>query len=1011
MEPNTFRNPPKQYRPSPFWSWNDDLKEDELRWQVRDMKEKGFGGYFMHSRSGLITEYLSEAWMKCIAATLDEGKKQDMESWLYDEDRWPSGAAGGLMTGKYPEFSSRSLVCEEVGKETPSEFPVERVALFAIEMDASGKLKTANRLTSPADDAKQTGTVHSFGVRRSARGGWYNGQSYADLLNPQAVQAFLECTHEAYAARFGKEYGPHMPGIFTDEPTYSGGERGVPWTGALPDLFQQWNGYDLVAKLPLLFFDGADAAKVRYDFWRTVTRLFVESFSIPVAANCEKHRIAMTGHYLAEDDLMGQILRIGAAMPHYEYMQLPGIDHLRRDIANPLTLKQVSSAAHQFGRNRVLCEIYGTSGHSMSFEDMKWISDWHFALGITFMNPHLTLYSMKGERKRDYPPTISYHQPYWQHYRLMNDYLSRCSAAMSQGRAVTDILVLHPIASAWASYRAPVNNAHQPNPEVTAYDKSLEGLVDNLLSIQRDFDFGDETIMARHARVDACEMVIGKMRYGIVIMPPSLTWSVATVDLLTKYVQSGGHLLCLGEKPSLVDGGQAGRLDVLFASENVSAAENTPESLRKALDTYMPPDVTVREVDGKPVPEIVYGHRVDGDEHTFFFANTSRTRGVCARISLKTAGSLVELLPATGNQKALGADVKDGRLTFHTDLPPVGSRIFVVDSSERPAEAGPPLATGPEKVVRAHDRWQFKRMQPNSMPLDYCRFAVGDEPLSERLPLWQVRKALRQRLGLGQYDRYQPWAVIKAGARVAPKARIRLVYEFKVRELAGSLALVVEQLKRWTLKLNEHVVPANGNQWHWDKQFGKVEIARYADEGVNTLEMATDYGVDTEIEDVYIVGEFGTFKDEGGVFHLSGEPDHLFDGDWGPQGYSFYAGNMLLTRDDVEIAKEEGKRYVLGLVNPKGTLFRVSVNGGRTIPICWQPWEVDVTDYIRNGANEIQIEVCGSLRNTMGPLHHKEGDALLWTGPAQFVDEKNWTDEYRFAQYGLLGGAEIRIIG
>ena len=49
----------------------------------------------MHSRSGLITEYLGDEWFKLINAVADEGARQGMEVWLYYEDRWPSGSAGG----------------------------------------------------------------------------------------------------------------------------------------------------------------------------------------------------------------------------------------------------------------------------------------------------------------------------------------------------------------------------------------------------------------------------------------------------------------------------------------------------------------------------------------------------------------------------------------------------------------------------------------------------------------------------------------------------------------------------------------------------------------------------------------------------------------------------------------------------------------------------------------------------------------------------------------------------
>ena len=56
------------------------------------------GGFFMHSRTGLATPYLGREWMKAVETCTQEAKKLGLEAWLYDEDRWPSGAAGGLVT-------------------------------------------------------------------------------------------------------------------------------------------------------------------------------------------------------------------------------------------------------------------------------------------------------------------------------------------------------------------------------------------------------------------------------------------------------------------------------------------------------------------------------------------------------------------------------------------------------------------------------------------------------------------------------------------------------------------------------------------------------------------------------------------------------------------------------------------------------------------------------------------------------------------------------------------------
>ena len=91
-----FRKAGKDYRSAPFWSWNGRMAPGEVRRQVRDMKAHGMGGFFMHSRVGLETEYMSDEWMRAIEAAVDEAAKIGMNAWLYDEDRWPTGAAGGL---------------------------------------------------------------------------------------------------------------------------------------------------------------------------------------------------------------------------------------------------------------------------------------------------------------------------------------------------------------------------------------------------------------------------------------------------------------------------------------------------------------------------------------------------------------------------------------------------------------------------------------------------------------------------------------------------------------------------------------------------------------------------------------------------------------------------------------------------------------------------------------------------------------------------------------------------
>ena len=106
LSPELFKNPTSEYRAAPFWSWNCELRKDLLGKEIEYMKEMGFGGFHMHTRSGMATPYLSEEFMSLIKACNEKAKKENMLAWLYDEDRWPSGAAGGIVT-KDPKFREK----------------------------------------------------------------------------------------------------------------------------------------------------------------------------------------------------------------------------------------------------------------------------------------------------------------------------------------------------------------------------------------------------------------------------------------------------------------------------------------------------------------------------------------------------------------------------------------------------------------------------------------------------------------------------------------------------------------------------------------------------------------------------------------------------------------------------------------------------------------------------------------------------------------------------------------
>ena len=136
-----FKNPTAEYRGTPFWSWNCELDEKELLRQIDELKEMGYGGFHMHCRAGMATEYLGEDFMKLIKSCVKKAKKEDMLAWLYDEDRWPSGFAGGIVT-KEKKYRGRYL-CFSPDPNATNEQPIS--GEVTVKMDGHTCTVTTNK--------------------------------------------------------------------------------------------------------------------------------------------------------------------------------------------------------------------------------------------------------------------------------------------------------------------------------------------------------------------------------------------------------------------------------------------------------------------------------------------------------------------------------------------------------------------------------------------------------------------------------------------------------------------------------------------------------------------------------------------------------------------------------------------------------------------------------------------------------------------------------------------------
>jgi len=1061
MDFKKFQQPDSILRPAPFWAINDRITPEETARQMAEMIEVGLSGGFFHSRAGLITDYLGDDWFKAMDAALKVAHEKDGYVWLYDEDLWPSGNAGGQVAAMKDEYRSATLWAEFVpaGAEPLPDGDDEPTAAYLLTGRRDAAVEKIEQIA--LDDARKRTDSERLIFRRhyAEKTPWWGGESYANLLHPEAMREFIRLTHEAYKKRLGHEFGKRVPGIFTDEPQLAQAPNALPWWDGIPDVYAKWHRRDFWADLPYMFFEGPEARRIRLLVHRTFLRQFCEAYSEPIFKWCEKNNIEHTGHYNAEDSFVGQIrCHCGGIMAHYRYQQAPGIDHLCRHV-DPLlfTVKQVGSAARQLGRTRVLTEIFGCSRHTNTFEDFKWQGDYDLVLGANFFCPHLTWYSMRGRRKRDYPPNWNYQQTYWKELRPLNDYFTRVAYAMMSGKAKPDVLILHSIESATAGHRFGFPAAGRVGPAVVHkyasagqkgampmdlpgedlgpanhFDHQLRKALDAVLNAGYDADLGDEGYIEDMGSVEGDLFRIGEMTYPVVIVPPSATWRPKTFELLKKFVASCGRLLLLGSLPTELDCEDAAeQWKELAASLRVQTIPCGVRHIQDALDKVVPRTYSLRGPDGQVVPRAYVQHRADGEQDIFFIVNSDRDRSheyvltifgrsklpvsregepaAGARLGRTLALPMAEWNPVDGTRVKLVPDKvgEDVRCSF--SLPPGGSKLIVTgpgaDDGAAPAEE--PVCLKHGEVIPLPDTWQFARSEKNVLVMDRVSASVdgGKTWWAEDME-FRIRRRLAEHFGTTDALQWQPWVAIRKGVYDGKGGEVILRYRFRsVMSGPKSAYLVIEDIDKGHVIVNGRDVNVNDAAWHWDRGFGKVEITDLVKRGVNTVDFRFDYDFLSEVEAAYIVGDFGVRLVNPYEGEIVEEPAELHAGSWLEQGYPFYSG-MMTYQTTFEVPTD-GKRIFLRLKHPSGILYKVRVNGRPAGKILWRPFEIELTPHLKSGRNELEIEVVASRQNTHGPLHEREGDDLIGCGPNNFQEEHVVRPELSLFDYGLLAGAEL----
>lgn len=820
---------------------------------------------------------------------------------------------------------------------------------------------------------------------------WFNHQTYVDTLNPAAVRCFLEVTHEVYYHALGDEFGATVPAIFTDEPQFARKECfnhadeqkdiTLPWTGDFAQTYSAAYGQRIEDFLPELFWElpGRCASLARYRYHDHVTERFAGAFADQLARWCSDHAIALTGHMMEEPTLESQTHSIGEVMRSLRGFHLPGIDILC-DRLEFTTAKQAQSIAHQFGREGVMSELYGVTGWDYDFVGHKAQGDWQAALGVTVRVPHLAWVSMAGEAKRDYPASIFYQSPWFRKYPLIEDHFARVAVALTAGKPLVRVGVIHPIESYWLAF----GPKEQTQSEREERGAAFLDLAKWLLFGSIDFDYLCESLLPGLAD----RQKVGEMTYDAIVVPGLRTIRSSTLDFLEDFARQGGAVIFAGEIPGLVDARLSDRPGAL-AGRSLCV----PWARSRILDVLEPwREIDVRKADGSRATAILHQIRNDGENRIVFLCHADRVRALPnGRIRLRGEWQPHRLDTFTGKQTALPATYEHGLTIIPWDFDPHGHLLLELRPGLSQVSFGPqPTWT---ELGRLSAPMPVTLSEPNVLLLDQAEWRIDEGPWQPVEETLRIENRLRAfwKLPPKSGSIAQPWADTSASP---PQGHVTLRFLIESDIAVSSPQLALETPGLTEIIFDGRKIATDVTGWWVDEAIKTVPLPAFT-AGSHELLLRLPFSKNSNLEWCYLLGEFGVTI-AGDRARLTAPVHELAFGDWTGQGLPFFAGNVSYQMEFMA----DGRPLKLAVPNFKSPLLDVTMDGEKLVPIAFAPFET-LLGSPSPGRHQLTLTAFGNRFNSFGSIHHTDPQAVC-APPAWRSKGAFYAREYQLRPMGIL---------
>lgn len=587
-------------------------------------QQRGLGGIVCNVA---FDNYLEseENWKKLITA-VETCHDLGMVVWIYDELGYPSGAAGGLVLERNPEFEAQELA-----------------------YDAS--------LADPF-------IVRAAYEHTHASNNYHAARRYANLIDDRATACFIDVTHNAYYQRLKPFFGNTIEAMFTDEPSLIAVNIGqipeevrrrvkvidpidpevkllprVPWCYDMTEQYRKKYGEDLLPQRRSLFVGNSEEnRRVRSQFWSLVADLIADRYFDELGSWCEAHGVASSGHSLWEEAVLHHVPLEGNGLKCLGRMQIPGLDLLTSDPSSVihsgwLTAGMPASAARLNGRRRVMTEVSDFSQKMggqgpVSVGEMQATAAWQATWDVT----DFTLYYGTGDRSAD-------------EYRQYGDFVGRLNAILKPATPDPKVLLYYPIYDLWSEYLPVPESLKLPSQSARAQQlvNSFLRLGQALQRSQIPFTLADHEHLAATEVQSGRILSIGKNRYGTLLLPTDADLPPQAAAAVERFEQQGGRVL----------------------RDGTDSATQSTEALKAELQP-------AEKIDPAS-PHIALGRFVR-DGHLVLLVVNVGNQAYDGRLQTETCGSWIALDMVTGNVTAPSV-ASDGAL-------PVGlsrhqSRLFV----------------------------------------------------------------------------------------------------------------------------------------------------------------------------------------------------------------------------------------------------------------------------------------------------------------------------------------------